>query len=106
MMGRAAYHNPGLLAEADRILFGAGADADLAAVVHAMAEYAARHTTQGGRLAHVTRHMVGLFQGRPGARRWRQILSQDAVRPGAGPSMLLTALAEIGSGAEGPRRAA
>ena len=53
-----------------------------------MAGYAGRHIAAGGRLAHVTRHMVGLFHGLPGARRYRQILSTDATRPGAGPEVL------------------
>jgi tRNA-dihydrouridine synthase A len=56
-----------------------------------MADYAARHIERGGRLAHVTRHMTGLFHGLPGARRYRQILSTDATRPGAGPEVLLAA---------------
>ena len=60
-----------------------------------MAEYAAGHIERGGRLGHVTRHMVGLFHGLPGARRYRQILSTDATRPGAGPEVLKTAFAAI-----------
>jgi tRNA-dihydrouridine synthase A len=60
-----------------------------------MADHAARHIAAGGRLSHVTRHMVGLFQGVPGARRWRQILSSEATRPGAGPEVMVRALDEI-----------
>ncbi|KAB2864199.1 MAG: tRNA dihydrouridine(20/20a) synthase DusA, partial [Bauldia sp.] len=49
----------------------------------------------GGRLAHVTRHMTGLFHGLPGARRWRQALSTEAVKPGADPQVLRDALAHV-----------
>ncbi len=103
MLGRAAYHTPGILAEVDSVIFGAPLeDVDFAAVIDIMAGYAARHIERGGRLAHVTRHMVGLFHGQPGARRYRQILSTDATRPGAGPEVLLAAFAAVnlGSGSE------
>jgi tRNA-dihydrouridine synthase A len=92
MFGRAAYHEPGMLAGVDEILGERPSEpVDLASVVETMADYAARHIEQGGRLAHVTRHMTGLFHGLPGARRYRQILSTDATRPGAGPEALLAA---------------
>jgi tRNA-dihydrouridine synthase A len=96
MLGRAAYHTPGILAEADSLLFGASTrPVDFAAVIDTMAAYAARHIERGGRLGHVTRHMVGLFHGLPGARRYRQILSTDATRPGAGPEVLHAAFAAV-----------
>ncbi len=95
MLGRAAYHTPGILAEADRLLGERKEPPDLAAVVEAMAAYAARHIERGGRLAHVTRHMVGLFHGLPGARRYRQILSTEATRAGAGPDVLLAGFAAV-----------
>ncbi|TSE09295.1 tRNA dihydrouridine(20/20a) synthase DusA [Mesorhizobium intechi] len=102
MLGRAAYHTPGILAGVDAAFYGAKAEAfDFARLVDAMADYAARHIERGGRLGHVTRHMVGLFHGLPGARRYRQILSTDANRPGAGPDVLKAAFAavELGGGA-------
>ncbi|ETA73096.1 MULTISPECIES: tRNA dihydrouridine(20/20a) synthase DusA [Mesorhizobium] len=96
MLGRAAYHTPGILAGVDAGFYGAKPEAfDFAALIDAMADYAARHIEQGGRLGHVTRHMVGLFHGLPGARRYRQILSTDANRPGAGPDVLKTAFAAV-----------
>lgn len=61
----------------------------------AMMDYAAGVIEGGGRLNHVTRHMVGLFQGFPGARRYRQILSADATRPGAGPEVITAAFAAV-----------
>jgi tRNA-dihydrouridine synthase A len=96
MLGRAAYHTPGILAGVDAAFYGDGPAAfDLSCVIDVMADYAGRHIAGGGRLAHVTRHMVGLFHGMPGARRWRQILSTDAARPGAGPDVLRAAFASL-----------
>jgi tRNA-dihydrouridine synthase A len=96
MLGRAAYHNPGMLAEIDHVIFGEPERAvDYDAVIEAMADYAGRHIAAGGRLSHVTRHMVGLFHGLPGARRFRQILSTQATKPGAGPEVLKAAFAEV-----------
>ena len=92
MLGRAAYHEPMQLLQADRLYFGDVAPTqNVAAVIEAMAEYAERHIASGGRLSHVTRHMVGMFHGQPGARRFRQILSTDASKPGAGPEVLFRA---------------
>ncbi|WP_292502938.1 tRNA dihydrouridine(20/20a) synthase DusA [Mesorhizobium sp.] len=99
MLGRAAYHTPGILAGVDAAFYGDKPDAlDFAALIDAMADYAARHIERGGRLGHVTRHMVGLFHGLPGARRYRQILSTDATRPGAGPDVLKAAFAAVDFG--------
>lgn len=96
MLGRAAYQTPALLGDVDRRIHGEARDApDPAEVVREMADYAARHIANGGRLAQVTRHMVGLFAGRPGARRFRQILSEEAPRPGAGPDVLFRALQAV-----------
>ena len=84
MLGRAAYHTPALLAEVDALLYGEQPQAlDMAKVRDAMMGYTARHLAAGGRVHHVTRHMIGLFAGRPGAKRYRQILSVEACRPGA-----------------------
>ncbi|WP_029660141.1 tRNA dihydrouridine(20/20a) synthase DusA [Aliihoeflea sp. 2WW] len=96
MLGRAAYHNPGLLAEVDQRVFGvADAPIEWRELIDRMADYCAAHIADGGRLTHVTRHMVGLFHGLPGARRFRQILSTDATKAGAGPEVLHAAFAEI-----------
>lgn len=96
MLGRAAYHNPMLLSAVDARLFGDTAPAlDLAAIMQAMADYAESHLARGGRLNQVARHMLGLANGRPGARVFRQILSVDACRPHAGPEVFLRALAAV-----------
>ena len=69
-------------------------------LLETMCAYAERHIAAGGRLGHVTRHMVGLFHGLPGARRYRQILSVDATKPGAGPEVLRKAFAAVEFGAD------
>ena len=102
MLGRAAYHAPGLLAGADAAIFGEAArEVDWPALIETMAVYCDRHIAAGGRLAHVTRHMTGLFHGLPGARRFRQILSTEATRPGAGSEVLRAAFAAVDLSAAG-----
>ncbi|WP_256947337.1 tRNA dihydrouridine(20/20a) synthase DusA [Haematobacter genomosp. 1] len=97
MIGRAAYHDPGeILLPADRLMFAsAAADRSPEAVVAAMRPYIARHLAIGGRLGAITRHMLGLFAGRPGARSWRRSLSEAGSRPDAGLDALDRALEEI-----------
>ncbi|MEN5018801.1 tRNA dihydrouridine(20/20a) synthase DusA [Erwinia sp. Eh17-17] len=93
MMGREAYQNPGLLAQVDQTIFGSSAPvADSVAVVRAMYPYIERELTQGTYLGHVTRHMLGLFQGIPGARQWRRYLSENAHKAGAGVDVVEKAL--------------
>ncbi|MGA8032106.1 MAG: tRNA dihydrouridine(20/20a) synthase DusA [Casimicrobiaceae bacterium] len=80
MLGRAAYHNPYLLAEADRRIFGDPAPArSRAEVMAALEQYAARQLAQGTALRSMSRHVLGLYHGVAGGRRFRQLLS-DAVR--------------------------
>jgi tRNA-dihydrouridine synthase A len=101
MLGRAAYQTPGILAAADAALYGeASRPFDPNVLLDTMSAYAERHIATGGRLGHVTRHMVGLFHGLPGARRYRQVLSTDAVKPGAGPEVLRNAFAAVDFSAE------
>ncbi len=96
MIGRAAYHEPAdILTGADRRIFGTGRDSDAVAVVEQMLPYIEAHLANGGRLHQVTRHMLGLFTGRPGARAWRRYLSENASRDGAGPEVVLAALSHV-----------
>lgn len=97
MLGRAAYHNPMLLGEVDRRFFGADTTPpDLAQVMHAMADYATRDAgANGTRLNNIARHMLGLANGLPGARQFRQILSVDACRPGADAAVFMRALEAV-----------
>ncbi len=96
MLGRAAYHDPGLLAAVDRVVYGeAGPDADLEAAALRMLPYAERHLAAGGRMPAVVKPMLGLFAGRPGARAWRRILTVEGVKEGAGPKVVEKALAAV-----------
>ena len=96
MVGRAAYHAPcDVLGGADAALWGGADSLSAELVAESMIAYVDTHIAQGGRLHHVTRHMLGLFTGRPGARAWRRALSGAATAPGAGPGVIAAALREI-----------
>jgi tRNA-dihydrouridine synthase A len=96
MLGRAAYHEPMILAEIDTRFFGEPERrSDLRAIMLSMADYADAELRKGARLNQITRHMLGLANGRPGARIFRQILSVDAARRGAGAEVMLAALAAV-----------
>lgn len=97
MVGRAAYHRPwDVLGRADERVFGVeNPNREPKDVALAMVPYIREHLAAGGRLHQVTRHMLGLFHGRPGARQWRRILSEGAVRPDAGVSLLEDALGAV-----------
>ncbi len=93
MIGRAAYHQPiDLLSGVDHEIYGGAPGPDGADVVHTMLPYIENHLSAGGRLNQISRHMLGLFAGQPGARIWRRTLSDGAHLPGAGPEILLRAL--------------
>ncbi|HVZ27967.1 MAG TPA: tRNA dihydrouridine(20/20a) synthase DusA [Rhizomicrobium sp.] len=91
MLGRAAYQNPALLAEVDARFFGA-APVDLDAAIEAYATHIERQLRQGARLHPLIKPMLGLYNGRPGARLFRRHLSEQAVRADAGISVLREAL--------------
>ena len=97
MIGRAAWHDPGaVLAAADRRIFGEpGPDATPDAAARAMIDYAEEAMARGERLHRVLRPMLGLFAGRKGARRWRQVLSSASTRADAGPELIEEALAAV-----------
>ncbi|WP_271105823.1 tRNA dihydrouridine(20/20a) synthase DusA [Pseudomonas tohonis] len=78
MLGREAYHNPYLLAGVDARLFGGDRPQQTRAeALAALRPYIERHIAEGGQMHHITRHVLGLGQGFPGARRFRQLLSVD-----------------------------
>src|SRR5690606_2965598 len=92
MLGRAAYHDPMILAEVDSRLFGEDVQPKSLGEIEAeMTAYAERERGRGVRLNQITRHMLGLANGLPGARRFRQILSVEACKPGAGPEVMAAA---------------
>lgn len=95
MLGRAAYHDPASVLVGADSLWGETSGVDAFGAVEAMRPYMLDHIAQGGRLHQITRHMLGLFTGRPGARGWRRVLSESANKPGAGLDVLDAALAEL-----------
>jgi len=93
MIGREAYHNPWILAEADRRLFGDPHPLPTRhQVIDTFIPYVERELAEGVPLTAMSRHLLGLFQGQPGARRWRRHISENAHRPGAGSEVLREAL--------------
>jgi tRNA-dihydrouridine synthase A len=95
MVGRAAYHDPASVLIGADALWGDSFAPDPVSVVQAMGPYIANHLAAGGRLHQITRHMLGLFAGRPGARHWRRVLSEGASRDGAGLDLLDRALDQV-----------
>jgi tRNA-dihydrouridine synthase A len=101
MLGRAAYHTPAILGAADRAIFGAGEDVGPVEAVERYRPYVAKRLEDGVHLAAMTRHMLGLFHGLPGARTWRRILTVEGVKSGAGLDVIDAALAAVSrSGAQ------
>src|SRR5580658_565605 len=94
MLGRAAYQSPAILAQVDARFFG-GRERDIDAVTDAYCDYVSAQLAKGAPLHAMTKHMLGLFSGRPGARLFRRHLSENATRPGAGLSALRDALAHL-----------
>ncbi|WP_455477592.1 tRNA dihydrouridine(20/20a) synthase DusA [Bartonella sp. B41] len=96
MVGRKVYHDPTLLKYIDSEIYGESqnnlSDNDL---IEAMCDYASQHVSSGGRLSHITRHMIGLFHGRDGGRKWRQILSNDAIKKDADVHILKEAFSAL-----------
>lgn len=96
MIGRTAYHDPcSILQQADRRIFHDDHYISARDAVLAMLPYCEEHLSQGGRINQITRHMLDLFSGQPGARHWRRYLSENAHRPDAGPEVILAALAAM-----------
>jgi len=96
MIGREAYHNPYLLAECDGLFYG---DPHPIPSRHQVLEnflpYIETQLVQGVRLNHITRHILGLFQGVPGARAWRRYLSEHAHRSGASLDTIIEAAKRV-----------
>ncbi|MFI4968195.1 MAG: tRNA dihydrouridine(20/20a) synthase DusA [Gammaproteobacteria bacterium] len=96
MVGREAVSNPYLFADVDRRFFGSSAESlSRGEVLQAWLPYIAAQLQEGVPLARMTRHALGLFHGCPGARAWRRALSEEAVRPGAGLTVLHQALSSL-----------
>lgn len=98
MIGREAYHNPYLFAQVDKLFYG---DDHIVSsrteIVEQYIQYIDEQMALGLRLNHLTRHILGLFQGVPGARAWRRYISQHAYKAGAKSDVVREALAQIKS---------
>ena len=93
MVGREAYHNPWVLAQVDAQLYGtSSAVDDRKAIVEAFLPYVQQQLEQGVPLGHMTRHILGIFQGMAGARAWRRHISENAHKAGAGVELLREAM--------------
>ena len=92
MLGREAYHRPFVLAELQRALAPGAPTPDREALIERMTRYSRREIAAGERLSAITRHMLGLYSGEPGAREYRRALSEGARLPGAGVELLRRAM--------------
>lgn len=96
MIGRAVYHDPWLLAEADRLIFADDhAIPDRYRIVELMLPFIDRELKQGTPISRITRHMLGLYHGQAGARAWRRYISENAHKKGAGSEILIEAAAKV-----------
>ena len=102
MLGRAAYHTPLILGSADRLFDASAPEVGPFEAVERHRPYLAAQLAAGTALPAMTRHMLGLFAGRPGARAWRRILTVEGVRAGAGLEVLDHALAAVSGAPEEP----
>ena len=105
MLGRAAYHTPWLLAECQQQLFDGQAVARREDIIGPMNSYIEKQLSQGVAVKHVSRHLLGLFQGLPGAKAWRRYLSENAYRDDGNTDLLNQALAAMKAAAGKARRA-
>ncbi|MCB1485454.1 MAG: tRNA dihydrouridine(20/20a) synthase DusA [Hyphomicrobiaceae bacterium] len=104
MLGRAAYHEPYLLAEVDRRYYDPTASiVTRADALSGLTGYVATHLGKGGRLSNITRHVLGLYHGRPRGRLFRRHLSEQGIKPGADERVLMEAMA-IAEGAMGTQQ--
>ncbi len=96
MLGRTAYQTPEVLRHVDTELFGMQQEpVSHEFLCREMMQYTAEHIRRGGRVNHVTRHMLGLFHGRPGARKYRQIMTVDSCQENAREMVIERAFAAV-----------
>ncbi len=96
MLGRAAYQNPYVLAQVDRRFFAETKNTPTRhQIIERLIPYVEQQLCRGVYLSSITRHILGLFQGQPGARTWRRYLSENTHRPGAGAEVILAALQRV-----------
>ncbi len=103
MLGRTAYHEPAVLGQVDRRFFGEGDDTGPFEALEAYRPYMAARLDEGVPLAHMTRHMLGLMHGLPGARAFRRILTVDSIEDGAGLEVIDRAVEAVRDALEAAR---
>jgi tRNA-dihydrouridine synthase A len=103
MLGRAVYEDPFVLEQADRRFFGLEHRPDRFRVAQAMIAYAEARMEEGTPLWPIARHMLNLFKGQRGGKRWRRYLSEHAIRPEARVQVLREALEQVADSQSGPR---
>jgi tRNA-dihydrouridine synthase A len=106
MLGRAAYHSPWVLRECEKALGSGNPPASREDVVGEMSRYIERQVGEGVPVKRITRHVLGLFQGCPGAKAWRRYLSQNAYLDNANSNILFQALERVSATAAGTQNAA
>lgn len=96
MLGRSVYHNPWILNDVDQRFYGAPASVRTQSeIVEEMVEYIRKVSTEDIQLKHVTRHMLGMYHGLPGARKWRRLISENACKEDAGVEVLEEAMSGL-----------
>ncbi|MEW8222912.1 MAG: tRNA dihydrouridine(20/20a) synthase DusA [Candidatus Thiodiazotropha taylori] len=96
MIGREAYNNPWILSQADSLIYASeGSPASRHQIIEAMIPYIDQELSAGTPINRITRHILGLFQGLPGAKKWRRMLSKEAHKAGADSSLILRAAAQV-----------
>jgi tRNA-dihydrouridine synthase A len=96
MIGREAYQNPWILAQADKLIFGSHTPPKSQhQIIDELIPYVDAELSAGTPINRITRHILGLFQGRPGAKKWRRMLSEEAHKPGMDSSLILRAAAQV-----------
>jgi tRNA-dihydrouridine synthase A len=99
MLGRAAYHEPYILAQVDQRYFGSSAHTvSRREAVERLMPYISQHLARGGRLNNITRHILGFYQGEPRARLFRRILSEEGTGASAREDVLRRALEAVERG--------
>ncbi|WP_071933769.1 tRNA dihydrouridine(20/20a) synthase DusA [Candidatus Thiodiazotropha endoloripes] len=96
MIGREAYNNPWILSQADSLIYGSeGNPSSRHQIIESMIPYIDQELSAGTPINRITRHILGLFQGLPGAKKWRRMLSEEAHKAGADSSLILRAAAQV-----------
>jgi tRNA-dihydrouridine synthase A len=96
MIGREAYHNPWILSQADHLIFdGEKSSRSRHRIVELLIPYVEKELSQGTPINRISRHILGLFQARPGARKWRRMISEESHKKESGSELLLRAAAQV-----------